>query len=62
MGNTIVLSRGLIDVLPSESAIALVLAHQLAHNALAGVYKLPVAIGGLHPRLRVTGWPQVAQT
>jgi hypothetical protein len=34
VGNTIVLSRGLIDVLPNESAIALVLAHQLAHNVL----------------------------
>jgi hypothetical protein len=34
VGNTIVVSRGLIDVLPSESAIALVLAHQLAHIAL----------------------------
>jgi len=34
VGNTIVLSRGLVDVLPGESAIALVLAHQLAHNDL----------------------------
>ena len=34
VGNTIVLSRGLIDVTPDESAIALVLAHQLAHNIL----------------------------
>ena len=34
----------------------------IAYPALAGVYKLPVAIGGMHPRLRVTGWPQVAQT
>jgi len=34
VGRTIVLSRGLVDVLPSESAIALVLAHQLAHNVL----------------------------
>jgi hypothetical protein len=34
VGNTIVISRGLIDVLPSESAIALVLAHQVAHNIL----------------------------
>jgi hypothetical protein len=34
VGNTIVVSRGLIDVLPSESAVALVLAHQLAHNVL----------------------------
>jgi hypothetical protein len=34
VGNTIVVSRGLIDVLPSESAVALVLAHQIAHNVL----------------------------
>src|SRR5260370_28000741 len=34
VGNTVVVSRGLIDVLPNESAVALVLAHQLAHNVL----------------------------
>ena len=34
VGQTIVLSRGLVDVLPNESAIALILAHQLAHNVL----------------------------
>jgi hypothetical protein len=34
VGNTIVISRGLIDVLPSESALALMLAHQLSHNIL----------------------------
>lgn len=31
---TIVLSRGLIDVLPDESSLAMVLAHELAHIAL----------------------------
>jgi hypothetical protein len=34
VGNTIFLSRGLIDVLPTESALALVIAHQLGHRAL----------------------------
>jgi hypothetical protein len=34
VGNTCILSRGLIDVLPNEAALALVLAHQLAHNVL----------------------------
>ena len=34
VGNTIFLSRGLIDVLPTEAALALVLAHQLAHHSL----------------------------
>ena len=31
---TIVLSRGLIDVLPDEASLAMVLAHELAHIAL----------------------------
>src|SRR5208282_1549144 len=31
---TIVISRGLIDVLPDESSLAMVLAHELAHIAL----------------------------
>jgi hypothetical protein len=31
---TIVLSRGLVDVLPDESSLAMVLAHELAHVAL----------------------------
>lgn len=34
IGPTIVLSRGLLDVLPNESALAGVLAHQLAHIIL----------------------------
>ncbi len=31
IGNTIVLSRGLIDVLPDEASLAMVLAHELGH-------------------------------
>jgi hypothetical protein len=34
VGNTIVLSRGLVDVLPDESSLAMVLAHELAHIVL----------------------------
>ena len=34
IGNTIVLSRGLIDTLPSEAALAAILSFQLAHIAL----------------------------
>jgi len=34
IGHTIVISRGLIDVLPDEAALAMVLSHELAHIAL----------------------------
>jgi hypothetical protein len=34
VGHTIVLSRGLIDVLPDEAALAAVIAHELAHISL----------------------------
>lgn len=34
VGHTIVLSRGLIDVLPDESSLAMMLAHELSHIAL----------------------------
>lgn len=34
VGHTIVLSRGLIDVLPDEASLAMMLAHELAHIAL----------------------------
>jgi hypothetical protein len=34
LGHTIVLSRGLIDVLPDEASLATVLAHELGHVAL----------------------------
>jgi hypothetical protein len=33
VGHTIVISRGLLDVLPDESTLAMVLAHELAHIA-----------------------------
>jgi len=34
IGHTIVLSRGLLDVLPDEPSLAMILAHELAHIAL----------------------------
>jgi len=34
IGNTIVISRGLIDVLPDEASLAIMLAHELAHIVL----------------------------
>jgi len=34
VGNTIIVSRGLIDVLPDEASLAAVLAHELAHIVL----------------------------
>jgi hypothetical protein len=34
IGHTIVLSRGLIDVLPDEASLAMIIAHELAHVAL----------------------------
>jgi len=34
VGHTIVISRGLIDVLPDEASLAMVLAHELAHISL----------------------------
>ena len=36
VGHTIVLSRGLIDVLPDEATLAAVIAHELAHLTLGG--------------------------
>jgi hypothetical protein len=34
VGNTIVISRGLIDVLPDEASLAMILSHELAHIVL----------------------------
>src|SRR2546429_519904 len=34
VGNTIIVSRGLIDVLPDEASLAMVLAHELSHIVL----------------------------
>src|SRR5207247_8238002 len=34
VGQTIIVSRGLIDVLPDEASLAMVLSHELAHIVL----------------------------
>ncbi len=34
VGNTIIISRGLIDTLPDEASLAMVLSHELAHIVL----------------------------
>src|SRR2546422_5892207 len=34
VGNTIIVSRGLIDVLPDEASLAMVLSHELSHIVL----------------------------
>jgi Zn-dependent protease with chaperone function len=34
MGHTIVLSRGLLDVLPDEASLAAIIAHELGHAVL----------------------------
>ena len=34
IGHTIVISRGLLDVLPDEASLAMVLAHELSHIVL----------------------------
>jgi len=34
VGHTIVLSRGLIDVLPDEASLATIIAHELSHAVL----------------------------
>ncbi|MBX9603841.1 MAG: M48 family metalloprotease [Bryobacteraceae bacterium] len=51
IGHTVVLSRGLIDVLPDESALALVIAAELAHIALG--HPTPTAFA-FHNRMMVS--------
>lgn len=48
IGRTIVLSRGLLDVLPDEATLAVVLAHELSHilngDAIEGKYSAPSSV------------------
>jgi hypothetical protein len=71
IGRTIVLSRGLIDVLPDEASLAMMLAHELSHVALGHPLidtkfsfadRLMVADGDLLPALqfRHTGREEAA--
>ena len=43
IGHTIVLSRGLLDVLPDEASLAVVLAHELSHMVLGHYFDTKVA-------------------
>jgi hypothetical protein len=45
IGHTVVLSRGLIDVLPDEASLAMVLAHELGHVALGHAIDTKYAFG-----------------
>ena len=45
VGHTIVVSRGLLDVLPDEASLAMVLAHELAHIALGHTLDTKYAFG-----------------
>ena len=49
VGHTIVLSRGLIDVLPDEASLAMVLAHELGHIVLGHRFDTKYAF---HDRMR----------
>ena len=43
IGHTIVVSRGLLDVLPDEASLAMVLSHELAHIALGHIVNTDLA-------------------
>jgi hypothetical protein len=43
VGHTIVISRGLLDVLPDEASLAMVLAHELSHIVLAHPFDTKLA-------------------
>jgi len=43
IGHTIVISRGLLDVLPDEASLAMVLAHELAHIVLSHKFDTKLA-------------------
>jgi hypothetical protein len=67
IGRTIVLSRGLIDVLPDEASLAMMLAHELSHVALGHPLidtkfsfadRLMVADGDLLPALQFRHTPR----
>jgi hypothetical protein len=67
IGHTIVLSRGLIDVLPDEASLAMILAHELSHVALGHPLidtkfsfadRLMVADGDLLPALQFRHTPR----
>jgi peptidase M48-like protein len=56
IGHTILISRGLLDVLPNEAALATVLAHALAHAALG--HELDTSFA-FNDRMVVAGYKQL---
>src|SRR5436309_5566939 len=52
VGHTIVLSRGLIDVLPDEASLATIIAHELSHAILG--HRLDSSLAFFH-RLLIEG-------
>ena len=53
IGNTIILSRGLIDVLPDEASLAAILAHELEHVVLGHTAGANTTKYGFHDRLMI---------
>lgn len=53
IGNTIILSRGLIDVLPDEPSLAAMLAHELSHIVLQETMSLDTSKWAFEDRLMV---------
>ncbi len=53
VGNTIILSRGLIDVLPDEASLAAMLAHELAHIVLQQTVNIDSTRWAFQDRLMV---------
>jgi hypothetical protein len=53
VGNTIILSRGLIDVLPDEASLAAMLAHELAHIVLQQTMSVDATKWAFEDRLMI---------
>jgi hypothetical protein len=53
IGNTVILSRGLIDVLPDEPSLAAMLAHELSHIVLQQTVSLDTSKWAFEDRLMV---------
>ncbi len=58
VGNTIIVSRGLIDVLPDEASLAMVLSHELAHIVLGHNLGSRVRLQRPHALLRRIHLPE----
>lgn len=62
VGNTIVISRGLVDVLPDEASLAAVLSHELAHIALGHNSKYVFNDDSMYRNLAFKHTPEEEQT